>query len=81
MRAAADVGGTSTDVLVYRHRMAGGGGWGNPLERDPGLVAQDVRNDKISAAGAREHYGVMLAAGGSVDGAGTQELRASRTGG
>jgi N-methylhydantoinase B len=42
------------------HRQAGGGGWGDPLERDPELVAQDVRNDKVSLASAREDYGVVL---------------------
>ena len=42
------------------HRQAGGGGWGGPLERDPELVAQDVRNDKVSLASAREDYGVVL---------------------
>ena len=42
------------------HRQAGGGGWGDPLERDPELVAQDVRNDKVSLASARADYGVVL---------------------
>ena len=45
------------------HRQAGGGGWGDPLERDPELVAQDVRNDKVSLASARADYGVVLAPG------------------
>ena len=27
---------------VYEHRTAGGGGWGDPLERDPAAVADDV---------------------------------------
>ena len=42
------------------HRQAGGGGWGDPLERDSELVAQDVRNDKVSLASARDDYGVVL---------------------
>ncbi|MCY4373148.1 MAG: hydantoinase B/oxoprolinase family protein [Spirochaetaceae bacterium] len=42
------------------HRQAGGGGWGDPLERDPELVAQDARNDKVSLASARDDYGVVL---------------------
>ena len=33
---------------VIYHRQAGGGGWGDPLERDPEAVAQDVGNDKVS---------------------------------
>ena len=28
---------------VYAHRMAGGGGWGDPFEREPDAVADDVR--------------------------------------
>jgi N-methylhydantoinase B len=42
------------------HRQAGGGGWGDPLKRPPGAVADDVRNDKVSVAAAREEYGVVL---------------------
>ncbi len=37
-----------------------GGGWGSPLERDPGRVAEDVRQDYVSIAAAREEYGVVL---------------------
>jgi N-methylhydantoinase B/oxoprolinase/acetone carboxylase alpha subunit len=62
---------------VYRHRMAGGGGWGNPLERDPELVADDVRNEKVSAVSARDHYAVALHPDGSVDGDATAQLRAA----
>ena len=32
----------------FRHEVAGGGGWGDPLERDPALVLQDVLNDFVS---------------------------------
>ena len=42
------------------HRQAGGGGWGDPLERDPEAVARDVRNRKVSIEAAREAYGVAL---------------------
>ena len=42
------------------HRQAGGGGWGDPLQRDPQAVAGDVRNEKVSAAAARDQYGVVL---------------------
>jgi len=35
---------------------AGGGGYGNPAERDRALVAADLRDGKISAAAAREIY-------------------------
>jgi N-methylhydantoinase B len=42
------------------HRLAGGGGFGDPLARNPALVARDVRNGKISADAARDEYGVVL---------------------
>jgi N-methylhydantoinase B len=38
----------------------GGGGWGNPLNRDPELVRKDTRNGIISQAKARDIYGVVL---------------------
>jgi N-methylhydantoinase B len=45
---------------LFRHEVAGGGGWGDPLERDPALVLKDVLNDFVSARAAREDYGVAL---------------------
>jgi N-methylhydantoinase B len=63
---------------VIRIRTTGGGGWGDPLERDPAAVADDVRNEKVGAASAREHYAVVLAGDGSVDVEATEALRASR---
>ena len=39
---------------------SGGGGWGNPLERDPALVVRDVRDGVVSADAARDTYGVVL---------------------
>ena len=38
---------------VFRHVLAGAGGWGDPLERDPAAVLRDVRNELLSAAKAR----------------------------
>jgi N-methylhydantoinase B len=46
---------------LFRHEVAGGGGWGDPLERDPALVLRDVLNEFISERAAREDYGVVLA--------------------
>jgi len=46
---------------LIRIRTTGGGGWGDPLERDPGLVARDVRWGKVSRAAAAADYGVVLA--------------------
>jgi N-methylhydantoinase B len=45
---------------VYRHELAGAGGWGNPFERDPGRVLRDVMEEKISVAYARREYGVAI---------------------
>jgi N-methylhydantoinase B len=52
----------------------GGGGWGDPLQRDPALVATEVRRGLVTADGARR-YGVVLAADGGVDDGETSELR------
>ena len=41
-------------------RSAGGGGWGNPLERDPNRVVDDVRDGFVSVAAARAEYGVVV---------------------
>lgn len=43
---------------VFRHELAGAGGWGDPHRRDPAAVRADVRDGKLSAARARELYGV-----------------------
>ncbi|MBI3328279.1 MAG: hydantoinase B/oxoprolinase family protein [Nitrospinae bacterium] len=45
---------------VFRTILAGPGGWGDPLERDPQLVCEDVRNEKLTADYARREYGVVL---------------------
>ncbi|WP_422345668.1 hydantoinase B/oxoprolinase family protein [Parasphingorhabdus sp.] len=53
----------------------GGGGWGDPLERDPELVALEIRQGLVSVDGARE-YGVVIADDGTVDQSATDSLRA-----
>ncbi|MDQ1584951.1 MAG: N-methylhydantoinase, partial [Actinomycetota bacterium] len=45
---------------VIRIRTTGGGGWGDPLARDPSAVARDVAWGKVSREGARDDYGVVL---------------------
>jgi len=64
---------------AIRIRTTGGGGWGDPLERDPALVARDVRWGKVSREAAAADYGVVLtgpAAGDPVaDDAATRVLR------
>ena len=58
---------------LVRHVQPGGGGFGDPLMRDPAHVARDVWNEKITAEYAREHHRV------AVDGA-TGKLDAEATG-
>src|SRR6202022_5031003 len=61
---------------VFRHEVAGAGGWGDPLERDPAMVLRDVRNELVSLAAARADYGVVLAGKPlTVDEAATWALR------
>ena len=45
---------------VFRHVLAGGGGWGDPLERDPAAVLKDVRNELLNPAKAAAEYGVII---------------------
>lgn len=47
------------DDVVYMVTCTGGG-YGNPLERDPELVAWDVKNEYISIRQAEEDYGVIV---------------------
>jgi N-methylhydantoinase B len=98
-RVTVDPGGPDERVLdglvddeplpagtLVRIDTTGGGGWGDPLEREPDLVALDVVQGKVSLEAAAADYGVALvssAAGGvAVDDAGTaarrSDLRATR---
>ena len=76
-RVTVDPGGADERVLpglvddepipagtLVRVETTGGGGWGDPLEREPELVALDALQGKISARAAREEYGVVLAGAG-----------------
>jgi N-methylhydantoinase B len=45
---------------VIRIVSAGGSGWGNPFERDPKLVAWDVRKGYVTREAAQQDYGVSL---------------------
>ena len=63
---------------LVRIDTTGGGGWGDPLEREPELVALDVTQGKVSAASARDDYGVVLLSTASeciVDMEATERLR------
>jgi N-methylhydantoinase B len=66
---------------VVRIRTTGGGGWGDPLGREPALVARDVWWGKVSRRSAEADYGVVLAEAGEpdlcprVDAAATEDRR------
>jgi N-methylhydantoinase B len=92
-RVTVDPGGPAERVLPglvddepipagtrVRVETTGGGGWGDPLEREPELVALDVLQGKISARSARDDYGVALVTGEDavpmVDTTATRALRA-----
>ena len=53
------------DVVVMQ--SAGGGGFGDPLERDPERVHEDVVAGYVSLERAQDGYGVVLTARGEVD--------------
>jgi N-methylhydantoinase B len=61
---------------VFHCYYQGGGGYGDPLDRDPARVLRDVLNRWVSPEFARDVYGVVLAADGeSVDEEGTSRRR------
>ena len=84
--AARDLGGLVDGEPVLRGQVVrvvttGGGGWGDPLAREPELVLKDVIEGRVSVASASDDYGVVLvkddADGYAVDGAATAQQRAA----
>lgn len=66
---------------VFRLIGAGGGGYGDPLTREPGRIADDLLEGKVSPEGAVRDYGVVFAGDGtSIDLATTQAKRAELAG-
>src|SRR5690606_35374202 len=45
---------------VFRYLTNGGGGWGDPLDREPERVLHDVRDGYVSIEQAREQYRVVI---------------------
>jgi N-methylhydantoinase B len=71
-RVTIDPGGPNERVLpglcddepiaageLVRIETTGGGGWGDPLDRDPALVELDVLQGKVSLEAAERDYGVV----------------------
>jgi N-methylhydantoinase B len=66
---------------VIRIRTTGGGGWGDPYERELSLVRRDVLWGKVSREGAERDYGVVVSGADDdpvVDTSATTQLRARR---
>ena len=71
-----------TDIRIkpgqkVRLETPGGGGFGDPVTRDPARVARDVRLGYVSRDAARRDYKVALRRDGVVDDAATASLRAA----
>jgi N-methylhydantoinase B len=69
-----------TDIRIGRGQHVrletpGGGGFGDPLTRDPFRVARDVNLGYVTPAAAREDYGVVIGENGTVDAVATAALR------
>jgi len=63
--------GLNDDVFLpagtlLRLRTTGGGGWGDPFEREPELVARDVLQGRVSRESAERDYGVVVDEDGRV---------------
>lgn len=75
---AAHVEAPAGTVVIQT--SGGGGGWGDPFERDPALVLRDVIEGYVSVEAAERDYGVVLAPDGQrVDEEATRARRARRS--
>jgi N-methylhydantoinase B len=63
-----------TNRDIYSVIWQGGGGWGDPLEREAAAVARDVVSGAVTEAAAREIYGVVVS-GAEADSASTERQR------
>lgn len=58
-----------------RLETPGGGGYGNPFERDPEAIMSDIRDGYVSIESAKHQYGVVIDKDGSLDTAKTEACR------
>jgi N-methylhydantoinase B len=68
---------------AFEDLYGGGGGWGDPLDREPAKVLDDVLDELVSPAAAEREYGVVLTGSLAewtlaVDEEATRRLRAAR---
>jgi N-methylhydantoinase B len=70
---------------VFAYSFQGGGGYGDPIRRDPERVARDLKNGVVTLQRANEIYGVVLRDDASVDAEATharrRAIRGERLGG
>ena len=65
---------------MLSHISAGGGGYGNALERDAGKVLEDYLDEKMTIQRAREAYGVVInEKDSSIDAEATEQLRSEKS--
>ncbi|HEX9040946.1 MAG TPA: hydantoinase B/oxoprolinase family protein, partial [Trebonia sp.] len=76
--ALADAEPVPAGTLI-RIRTTGGGGWGDPLDRDAARVVRDVAWGKVSRAGAAADYGVVITGPGDAPAADMGETVLLRT--
>jgi N-methylhydantoinase B len=60
---------------VFAYSFQGGGGYGDPIRRDPARVVRDVKNGRVTPQRAAEIYGVVLGDDGGVDAEATSTRR------
>lgn len=63
---------------VFSFALGGGGGWGDPKQRDPERVREDVRRGYVSIEAAADDYGVVLRDDLSIDAHATAQIRGDR---
>ncbi len=61
------------DQLIFS--TAGAGGLGDPLEREPERIVEDVRSGLVSVEAAKEDYGLVVSPRGEIDDAATETAR------